>query len=146
MAIVLKDKVLEDDIKLERQENRADQITAWSKTNVKCKDYIGPICLGHIWQEFQAVRTDRLAHDLWECLKRRYTFQNIASKCATITSIDKLIYTMCKTMAEYCSKYYSLKTSVKEQSLNIEDALKIWMLDNLSRSLKTNLICVNNQT
>ena len=66
VAIILKSKDLDDDVKLERQEKRANKIHAWTKSNVKYKDYIGCICLGHIQQEFQAVKTDWLAHDLWE--------------------------------------------------------------------------------
>ncbi len=80
VAIILKDKELEDDVKIERQEKRADKIIAWTKNNVKCKGYIGRMCLGHIQQEFQAVITDWLAHDLWEWLKKRYTLQNTASE------------------------------------------------------------------
>ncbi len=37
VAIILKDKGLEDDVELERQEKRADKIIAWPKNNVKCK-------------------------------------------------------------------------------------------------------------
>lgn len=58
VAIVLKDKELEEDAKLERQEKRADKITAWTKINVKCRGYIGRIRLSHIQQEFQSVKTD----------------------------------------------------------------------------------------
>ncbi len=66
IAIIFKDKELEDDDKLERKEKRADKIIAWTKNNVKCKCYIGRMCLGHIQQEFQAVKTDWIAHNLWE--------------------------------------------------------------------------------
>lgn len=128
-----KDKDLEDDAKLERQEKRADKIIAWTKNNVKCKGYIGRMCLSHIQQEFQAVKTDWLAHDLWEWLKKRCTLQNTASKWSTITSIDELTYATCKNMAEYRSKYYALKASIKEQIITIEDALKIRMLNDRMR-------------
>ncbi len=64
VASILKDKELEDDVKLEHQEKRADKIIAWTKNNVKCKRYIGRIFLGYIQQEFQAVKMDRLTHDL----------------------------------------------------------------------------------
>ena len=53
VAIVLKNKDLEDDAKLERQKKHADKIIAWSKNNVKCKDYINLMCLGHIQQKFR---------------------------------------------------------------------------------------------
>ena len=48
-------------------------------------------------------------------------------------------------MAEYCSKYYALKASIKEQSITIEDALKIWMLNNFGPAFKTYLTIINNQ-
>ena len=145
VAIILKGEDLEDDAKLERQEKRADKIHAWTKNNVKCKRYIGCMCLGHIQQESQAVKTDWLAHNLWEWLKKRYTLQNTASKWATITLINKLTYATCKNMAEYCSKYYALKASIKEQSITIEDALKIRMLNNLGPTFKTYLTVVNDR-
>lgn len=70
----------------------SDRITTWTKSNVKCKGYIGRMCFGHIQQELQAVKTDWPAHDLLEWLKKRYTLQNTASNWATITSIDELTY------------------------------------------------------
>ena len=83
------------------------------------------MCLGHIQQEFQTAKTDWLVHYLRECLKKRYTLQNIPSKWATITSIDELTYATYKNREEYCSKYYSLKASINEQGITIENALKI---------------------
>ena len=114
VAIVLKAEALNDDAKLKRQEKRTDKIIAWTKNNVKCKGYIGCMGLGYIQQEFQAVKTDWAAHDLWEWLKKKYNLQNTASKWATITSIDELTYATCKNMAEYRSKYYALKASIKK--------------------------------
>lgn len=73
--------------------------------------------LGHIQQEFQAVKADWPAHDLWEWLKKGYTLQNTAIRWATITSIDELTYATCKNMPEYRSKYYALKASIKEQNI-----------------------------
>lgn len=143
VAIVLKDKDLEDDAKLERQEKRGDKIIAWTKNNIKCKVYIGRMCLGHIQQEFQAVKTDWAAHNLWEWLKKMYTLQNTPSKWATIISIDELTYDTSKNMAEYRSKYYALKASIKAQSITIEDALKIRMLNNLGPAFKTYLTVIN---
>lgn len=58
VAIVLKGKALNDDTKLKCQEKRTEKIIGWTKNNVKYKNYIGYICLGHIQQEFQAVKTD----------------------------------------------------------------------------------------
>lgn len=104
---------------------------------------MGCICLGHIQQEFQAVKTDWLAHNLWEWLKKRYTLQNTPSKWATITSIDELTYSTSKTMAEYRSKYYALKANMKEQRITIEDALIIGMLNNLGPAFKTYLTVVS---
>ena len=63
VAIILKDKQLKDDVKLERQEKHADKIIVWTKNNVKCKGYIGRICFGHIQQVFQAVKTELLTHE-----------------------------------------------------------------------------------
>ena len=48
-------------------------------------------------------------------------------------------------MAEYCSKYYALKASIKEQSITIEDAFKIRMLNKLGPAFKTYLTVVNNR-
>ena len=86
VAIILQDKVVEDDVKLKRKEKPADKIIAWTKNNVKCKGYIGCICLDHIQQEFQAVTTDWLTLHKYEWLKKRYTLQNITSILATITN------------------------------------------------------------
>lgn len=47
-------------------------------------------------------------------------------------------------MAEYCFKYYAYKASIKEQNVNIKDALKIQMLYNLSFVFKTYFTIVNN--
>ena len=68
VAIVLKDKNREDDAKLERQEKRAENYHQDQEQH-KRKGHIGSVCLGHIQQEFQAVKTDWLTHDLWEWLK-----------------------------------------------------------------------------
>lgn len=57
--------------------------------------------------------------------------------------MDELIYATYKNMAEYRSEYYALKASIKEQSITIEDALKIWMLNNLGPAFKTYLTVVN---
>lgn len=145
VPILLKGNDFDDDAKVDRQEKRADKITAWNKNNLKCKGYLGRMCLGHIQQEFQAVKTDWLAHELWEWLKKRYTLQNTASKWATITSVDELSYASCKNMAEYRSKYYALKASILEQKITIEDALKIRMLNNLGPAFKTYLTVVNDR-
>lgn len=48
LAIVFKDKDLENNAKLEHQEKYADKIIAWTKNNVKYKDYIGCMCFSHI--------------------------------------------------------------------------------------------------
>ena len=103
------------------------------------------MCLGHIQQEFQALKTKWLAHKLWKWLKKRYTLQNTTSKWIIIVSIDELTYATCKNMAEYRSKYYTFKASIKEQNITIEDALKIRMLNNLGPTFKTYLTIVNNQ-
>lgn len=92
---------------------------------MKCKFNIGPMCFSNIQQEFQVVKTDWLALDLWEFLERRYNLQNTPSKWAAITSIDKLTYATFKNMVEYHSMYYILKASIKEQRISIGDALKI---------------------
>ncbi len=80
MAIILKDKELKDDVKLESKDKCADKIIAWIKNNVKYKDYISSISLVHIQKQLQSVNTDWLAYAYWEWLKKRYTFQNTASK------------------------------------------------------------------
>lgn len=54
---------------------------------------------------------------------------NTISQLATIFSIDKLAYAICKTMAEYHSKYYTLKASIKNEKIGIDDALEIRMLN-----------------
>ena len=64
--IVLKGEDFEDDTKLEHKKKYANKIHAWNKNNIKCKSCIGYICLSHIQQEFQAARTDWLAHNFWE--------------------------------------------------------------------------------
>lgn len=48
-------------------------------------------------------------------------------------------------MAEYRSKYYTLKTSIKKHIITIEVALKIRMLNNLDSSFKSNYTLVNDQ-
>lgn len=48
-------------------------------------------------------------------------------------------------MAEYRSQYYALKSSISEQKITIEDALKIRMLNNLGPAFKTYLTVVNDQ-
>lgn len=48
IAIIFKEKELEDDAKLEHHEKYTDKIMAWTKNNVKCKDYIGCICFDNI--------------------------------------------------------------------------------------------------
>lgn len=48
-------------------------------------------------------------------------------------------------MEKYYSKYYALKTSIKEQNINIKNALKIRMLNNLELAFKIYLTVVNNR-
>lgn len=62
--MILKGDDLNNDVKLEHQKKRVDKIIAWTKNNVKCKDYIGQMCIGHIQLEFQAVKADWAAHKL----------------------------------------------------------------------------------
>ena len=64
LPIDLKGKELLNDGKLERPEKRADKIKTWSKSNSKCKRYLSRMCLGHIQQGFQAIKTNWEAHDL----------------------------------------------------------------------------------
>ncbi len=66
-------------------------------------------------------------------------------KSATITSIDQLTYATCKNMAEYRSKYYTLKASIKKQSITIEKSLKIRRLNNLRHEFKTYLTVDNDR-
>lgn len=73
-----------DDAKVERQEQQTEKTLAWTRSNSRCRGYIGRMCTPHIQQEIQAVNTDWLAEDLWKWLKERYTLQNTASKWATI--------------------------------------------------------------
>ena len=47
-------------------------------------------------------------------------------------------------MAEYRSKYYAFKVSIKEQSITIENAIKIQMVNNLDPAFKTYLTIVSN--
>ena len=63
VLIILKGEDLKNDAKLECQAKHADKIHAWTKNNVKCKGYIGRMCLSHLQQKFQAVKTDWLVHD-----------------------------------------------------------------------------------
>lgn len=58
MAIVLKNKNIEVDVKLEHQKKHVDKIITWTKNNIKYKSYINCICLSHIQQKFQAIKTD----------------------------------------------------------------------------------------
>ena len=46
-------------------------------------------------------------------------------------------------MAEYRSRYYSVKQYITEQNILIEDSLKIRMLNNLGQAFKTYLTIVN---
>lgn len=101
IPILLKKEDKLDDAKVERQEQQTEKILAWTRSNWRCKGYIGRMCTPHIQQEIQAVNTDWLAEDLWKWLKERYTLQNTASKWATIVSMDDLSYANCKNMAEY---------------------------------------------
>ena len=48
-------------------------------------------------------------------------------------------------MVEYPSKYYTLKVSIKDQTITINNSLKIQMLNNLWPPFKTYLIVVNDQ-
>lgn len=48
LLIILKDKKLKNVNKFEYQEKYANKIIALIKKIIKCKDYIGYICLGHI--------------------------------------------------------------------------------------------------
>ncbi len=62
-----------------------------------------------------------------------------------MTSIDELTYSKCKNMEDYRSKYHALKVSIKEQSIAIEDVLKIRILNNLGPGFKTYLTVVNDR-
>lgn len=104
------------------------------------------MCLVHIQPESQAIKTDWIAHELREWLKKSYTLQNTASKRATIISVDELSYASCKKVAEHRSEYYALKASIPEQKITIEDALKIRMLNNLESAFKTYLAVVKDRT
>lgn len=46
-------------------------------------------------------------------------------------------------MAEYWSKYYAFKVIIIEQSIIIEDAWNIWILNKLGPAFKTHLTIVN---
>lgn len=59
--------------------------------------------------------------------------------------MDDLSYANCNNMTEYLSKYYILKTSFKKQSITIEDAFKIWILNNLGLAFKIYLTVVNDR-
>lgn len=59
--------------------------------------------------------------------------------------MNNLSYANCKNMAEYRSKYYASKANIKEQSITIENTLKIRMLNNLGPAFKTYLTVVNNR-
>ena len=83
-----------------------------------------------------------VSHNLWEFLNNRYTIQIIASKCVTITSIDEICYATWNNIAEYYSKYYSLTDGLKDQSITIDNSLKIQTLNNLWPPFKTYLIVV----
>lgn len=48
VPIVLKSKKLKNNAKFEYHKKHANKILAWIKTNIKCKNYINHICLGHI--------------------------------------------------------------------------------------------------
>ena len=48
VAIIFKGEALNNDAKLERQKKHANKILAWTKNNIKYKDYISRICLDHI--------------------------------------------------------------------------------------------------
>ncbi len=48
-------------------------------------------------------------------------------------------------MAEYRSRYYSVKQYIIEQNILIEDSLKIRMLNNLGQAFKTYLTIVNTE-
>lgn len=90
-------------------------------------------------------KTNWFAKDFQKWLKKRYILQNTANKQATIVSMDDLLYTNCKNMAEYRSKYYVLKANIIEQNITIKDAIKIQMLKNLGFIFKTYFTIINNQ-
>ena len=66
IPIILKKEDLENNLKVEHQEKRTDKIHTWKNDNIKSKDYISYICLGHIQHNFQNIKTDSLAYNLWE--------------------------------------------------------------------------------
>lgn len=114
------------------------------ENNVKCKSYIGRICLSHIQQEFQAVKIDWLAHGFWKWLNKGYIFKNTVSMLAAITSTKGYLCRLQK-YGKYCSKYYVFKASIKEQNITIKNVFKIQILNNLGPKFKTYLIVVENQ-
>ncbi len=59
--------------------------------------------------------------------------------------MDELTYATCKKIAEYRWKYYTVKASIKKQSITIEDALKIRILNNFRPAFKKYLTVVNDQ-
>lgn len=75
VTMILKDENLNYNTKFERLEKQADKIIAWTKKNVKYNDYIGFIYLCHIQQEFQTVKIDWLAHNIWKWSKRGILFK-----------------------------------------------------------------------
>lgn len=48
-------------------------------------------------------------------------------------------------MAKYCSKYYTLKANIKEQSIIIKNVFKIQIFNNFSFAFKTYFTIVNNR-
>ncbi len=64
VTIIFQDKELPNDAKFKSPKKYVDKITFWTKNDVKCKSYISRIYLGHIQQEFQAVKIDLLTHSL----------------------------------------------------------------------------------
>lgn len=134
-----------DDAKIKCQEKQMEKILIWTKSNLKCKRYIRRIYAPHNQQDIQILKIDWLTKELWKQLKKRYILQNILSKWTTIVLINNLLYANYKNMIEYQSKYYTLKESIIEQSIIIEDTLKIRMLNNLGLAFKTYFTVVNNQ-
>ncbi len=134
----LKETSDDDEDRKERIYQRWQLIQDYDQELCKATTKISRMCTDAVQKEFLAIKPPNEwdPKELWDWLKKRYTFQNSASKWNALGKLQTIRHSQCKNVTEYMSRLKDISAEIDDLKISISEAVVIHALNNLDSKFR----------